>query len=136
MLLFPHYPCLKGGVYSEIEYNAESSKYKSLLLHLNAVKVVKSNTKETAMTTRMKPRMPSASNANLSHDSIRKVKHFYQLAKVYSVTAHKQVMGVEDSKEAPTTITWLTPEPHDSSKDQLFIDQHPIARQYCSVKGK
>lgn len=80
------------------------------------------------MTTRMKPQMPSASNANLSHDSIRKVKHFYQLAKVYSVTAHKQVMGVEDSKEAPTTITWLTPEPHDSSKDQLFIDQHPIAR--------
>ncbi|MDZ7957810.1 MAG: hypothetical protein RMY34_07870 [Aulosira sp. DedQUE10] len=81
------------------------------------------------MTTRMKPQMPSASNASLCHDSIRKVKHFYQLAKVYSVTAHKQVLGVADSKEAPTTITWLTPEPHDSSKDQLFIDQHPIARE-------
>ncbi len=77
---------------------------------------------------RISPMTPQISNATLSEASIQKVQKVYRQGKQFRVQGTPISGYSDDSGKLPSHITWFTPDPNDSSKDQLFVENEFIQR--------
>lgn len=58
------------------------------------------------------------------------VRHRY--ARVYQVRVLSRFLGAPEHATPASYITLLTPREHDRSRDQLFLDMHPIAPEFMT----